>query len=72
MKLLGSTEEKKTQDKHRENVSHLEITKMTPVHNNLVNSKCQHDSRFLYTFVPNKPKIIALNTFYLKFSSIGV
>ena len=54
MKLLGSTKNKITKDKNGENAPHLEITKVVLVHCNMVNNDCQHDSRVLYTFVPNK------------------
>ena len=54
MKLLGSTESKRTTDKNSENVPHLEIVELLLVHCNLVNDY-QQDSRILYTFVPNKP-----------------
>ena len=55
MKLLGSTENKITGYKNRENVPHLEITEVVLVHFNIVNNDYQQDSRVLYTFVPNKP-----------------
>ena len=55
MKLLGSTENKITEDKNGENVPHLEITKVVLVHCNIVNNDYLQDSRVLYTFVPNKP-----------------
>ena len=55
MKLLGSTENKITKDKHGENVPHLEITEVLLVYCNMVNNNYQQDSRVLYTFVPNKP-----------------
>ena len=55
MKLLGSTENKKTKDKNHENVPHLEITEVVLVHCNIVNNDYQQDSKVLYTFVPNKP-----------------
>ena len=54
-KLLGSTKNKITEDKNRENVPHLEITEVVLVHCNIVNNDYQQDSRVLYTFVPNKP-----------------
>ena len=54
MKLLGITKNKITKDKNGENVSHLEITEVVLVHWNIVNNDYQHDSRLLYTFVPNK------------------
>ena len=55
IKLLGSTENEITKNKYGENVPHLEITKVVPVHCNIVNNDSQQDSRVLYTFVPNKP-----------------
>ena len=54
MKLLRSTQSKITKDKNGENVPRLEITEVALVHCNMVNSDYQHDSRVLYTFVPNK------------------
>ena len=54
-KKLGSTEIKITEDKNRKNVPHLEITEVVLVHFNIVNNDYQQDSRFVYTFVPNKP-----------------
>ena len=54
MKLLGNTKNKITKDKNGENVLHLEITEVILVHCNMVNNDYQHDSRVLYTFVPNK------------------
>ena len=55
MKLLGSTENKMTEDKNGEIVPHLEITEVVLVHCNIVNNDYQQDSIVLYTFVPNKP-----------------
>ena len=55
MKLLGSTENKITEDKNGENVPHLEITEVVLVHCSIVNNDYQQDSIVLYTFVPNKP-----------------
>ena len=53
-KLLGSTKNKITKDKNGEKVPHLEITEVVLVHCKVVNNDYQHDSRVLYTFVPNK------------------
>ena len=53
-KLLGSTKNKTTKDKNGENLPHIEITEVILVHCNMVNNDYQHDSRVLYTFVPNK------------------
>ena len=55
IKLLGSTENKITQDKNGENVPHLEITEVVLVHCNIVSNDYQQDSRVLYMFVPNNP-----------------
>ena len=55
MKLLGSTENKRTKDKNGENVSHLEVVELVLVHCNLANNDHQKDSRILYIFAPNKP-----------------
>ena len=54
MKLLGSTKNKITKDKNGENIPHLEITEVVLCHCNIVNNDYMHDSRVLYTFVPNK------------------
>ena len=54
MKLLLSTESKKTKEKNGENVPHLEIVELVLVHCNLVNNDYQQDSRILFIFVPNK------------------
>ena len=54
MKLLGSTESKRTKDKNGENVPHLEIVELVLVHCNLVNNDYQQDPTILYTFVPHK------------------
>ena len=54
MKLLGSTEKKINKIKNGENVPHLEITEVVLVHCNIAINHYEHDSRVLYTFVPNK------------------
>ena len=54
IKLLGSNKGKINEDENGENVPHLEITEVILVHCNIVNNDYQQDSRFLYTFVPNK------------------
>ena len=55
MKLLGSTENKRTKDKNFENVLHFEITEVVLVNCIIVNNDYQKDLRVLYAFVPNKP-----------------
>ena len=62
MKILGSTENKKTKDKNGENVPHLEITEVVLVHCNIANNDYKQNSRVLYTFVPNKPFVSLLET----------
>ena len=52
MKLLGSTENKVTKDKNRENIPHFEIKEVVLVHCNTVNKDFQQYSRVLYTIVP--------------------
>ena len=71
MRLLGSTENKITKDKNSENVPYLEIAEVVLVHCDIVNNDYQHDSRVLYTFVPNKPvgsllEISLINHIFLK------
>ena len=55
--LLGSTENKITEDKNGENVPHLEIIEVVLVHCNIVNNDYQQDSRVLCTeyCVPSTP-----------------
>ena len=82
MKLLGSTKNKITKDKNGESVPHLEITEIVLVHCNMVNNDYQHDSRVLYSFVPDKSfgslldispsKHIFLKTFNSEFDEIIV
>ena len=71
MKLFGRTENNITKDRNGENVPHLEITEVVLVNCNIVNNDYQQDSRFLYTFVPNKPfgsllEISSTNHIFLK------
>ena len=54
MKLLGSTKSKITRDENGENISYLEITEVVLIHCNIVNNQCKHNSRVVYTSVPNK------------------
>ena len=54
MKLLWSFKSKITKDKNDKNVPHLEITEVVLAHCNIVNKDYQQDSRFLYTFIPNR------------------
>ena len=59
MKLLGSTENKKTNDKNGENVPQLKMTEVVLVHCNIVNNDYQQDSRVLYRFVSNRPLVVS-------------
>ena len=61
MKLLGKTKSKITNDKNVENVPHLEITEVILIHCNTVNNNYQHNSRVLYTFIPNKSLVQLLD-----------
>ena len=82
IKLLGSTKSKITNDKNGENLSHLEITEVVLIHCNIFNNDYQQDSKFLYTFAPNKsfgqlldisPKnFMFLKTFGSEFSYINI
>ena len=49
------TKSKITKDENRENKSHLETTEVVLVQCNILSNDYQHDSRVLYTLVPNKP-----------------
>ena len=66
MKLLGSTKSKITKDKIGKNVSCLEIRELVLVHCNIGNNGYQHDSRVLYTFVPNKSFCQLINFIFSK------
>ena len=55
MKLLWSTKSKIIKDEDGENLPYLEITEVVLIHCNIFNNSYQQNSRFLYTFVPNKP-----------------
>ena len=54
MNLVGSMENKITENKNGENVPHLEIIELVLVLCNMVNNDYQQCSRVLYTFVSNK------------------
>ena len=53
MKLLRNTKNKITKDKNGDNETYLEITEVILVQCNIVKNDYKHDSRVLYTFVPN-------------------
>ena len=54
IKLLGSTKSNITKDQNGENVPHLKITEIILVHCNIAKNNYQHNSRVLYSFIPNK------------------
>ena len=53
MELLGGTKGKIFKDKDDKNVPHLEIIGVVLVYRNIVSNDYPHNSRILYTFVPN-------------------
>ena len=54
MKLLGSTKKDVDAYKNSEHVAKLESAEVVLVHCNLVKNDCQHTSKVLFSFVPNK------------------
>ena len=54
MKLLGSTKKAVDKNKNEEDVPKLESVEVALVHCNLVKNDCQHASKVLFSFVPNK------------------
>ena len=54
IKLLGSTKKDVDSDKNSENVPKLETVKVVLVDCNLVKNDCQHSSKVLFSFVPDK------------------
>ena len=54
IKLLDGTKNKVSKDKNGENMPHLEITIVALNHCNIGNNEYLHDSRALYTFIPDK------------------
>ena len=82
MKLLGSTKKDVDKDKDRENVPKLETFGVVLVHCNLVKNDCQHTSKLLFTFIPNKQlgqlinisphSLTMTNTVNTEFSSVEV
>ena len=54
MKLLGNGKKDVDKDKDGENVPKLESVEAVLVHYNAVKNECQHSTKVLFTFVPNK------------------
>ena len=54
MKLLESTKKDVGKDKYGEIVLKLESVEIVLVHCNLVKNDCQHTSKVLFSFAPNK------------------
>ena len=81
-KLVGSTKSKITEDKNSKNLPRSEITEVILAYCNIVNNNYQHNSRVMYTFVPDKSfgqlldvsskKFMFLKTLNLEFSFIEV
>ena len=82
MKWLGSSNKVVDKDKNGEEVPKLESVEVILVHCNLVKNVCQHTSKVLFTFVPNKkfgqllnisPHVFTMmNTANTEFSSVKV
>ena len=82
MKLLGSTKKVVDKNKNGEIVPKLESVEVVLVHCNLVKNDCQHASKVLFTFAPNKkfgkllnisPHVFTMmNTINTEFSSVEV
>ena len=82
MKLLLSTKKVVDKDKNSENVPKLESVEVVLVHCNLVKNDCQHASKVLFSFVPNKqfgqllnisPHVLTkMNTVNTEFFSVEV
>ena len=68
MKLLGSTENKKTKYKNNENAPQLETTEVVLVHCNIVDTDYPQDSSVLYAFVPNTSFGVLFETFLFETS----
>ena len=54
MRLLGSTKKDVDADKNSENVPKSESVEVVLVRCNLVKNDCQHSSKVLFSFIPNK------------------
>ena len=54
MRLLGSKKEDVDADNNGKNVPKLESVEVVLVHCSLVKNDCQHSSKILFSFVPNK------------------
>ena len=54
MKFLGNTKSQITENKNDENVPHLGINELVPVHCNIVKNNHHQKARVFYTFIPNE------------------
>ena len=52
--MLGSTKKDVGKDKNGETMPKLESAEVVLVHFNLLKNDCQHTSKVLFSFVPNK------------------
>ena len=81
-KLLGSTKKDVGKDKNGETVPKLESAEVVLVHFNLLKNDCQHTSKVLFSFVPNKQfgqlinisphSLMMMNTVNTEFSFVKV
>ena len=71
MKLLGRTNKVVDKDNNSENVPKLESVEVVLVHCNLVKNDCQHASKVLFSFVPNKQFGRLLNIYPHFFSKMN-
>ena len=62
MKLVGSTKKLSYENKDTENVPKLHSVEVVLVHCTLIKNNCQHTSKVLFTFVPNKQFGQLINT----------
>ena len=54
MKFLGNTKSQITENKNDENVPHLGINELVPVHCNIVKNNHHQKARVFYTFISNE------------------
>ena len=82
MRLLGSTKKDVDANKNSEKVPKLESAEVVLAHCNWVKNDCQHSSKVLFSFVPNKQfgelinispnSLTMMNTVNTEFSYVDV
>ena len=80
--MLGSTKKDVGKDKNGETMPKLESAEVVSVHFNLLKNDCQHTSKVLFSFVPNKQfgqlinisphSLMMVNTVNTEFSFVKV